>query len=77
MKYFMKYDKSIKMGDLIRVRKSVVGDYEIGIVLEVILDTTYEFVKRYHVKYFSFEKNKEDTQWANHIEVLSKSNEDG
>ena len=73
----MKYDESMKVGDLIRVRKSVVGDYELGIILDVKLDTTSGFAQRYHVKYFSFETNKEDTQWANHVEVLSKSHEGG
>ena len=73
---YMSYDKNIKRGDYVRVRRSVVGEWETGIDLEVTLDTNYESIERYHVKYYSFLKNKEDVQWANHVEVLS-SHESG
>ena len=61
----------MKKGDLVRIRKSAIGDYEIGIVLEIRKDTTYEDIERYHVRYWSLDNNKYDTQWANHVEVIS------
>ncbi len=70
----MKYDENMKKGDLVRVCKSAVrGDYDFGIVLEIRRDTTYEDVERYHVKYWSFNNSKYDSQWANHVEVISST----
>ena len=70
----MNWDKSMKVGDLVKVTRSAVrGDYEEGIVLEIKKDTTYENVERYYVKYYSFKKGREETQWANHVEVVSRA----
>jgi len=69
----MNYDENMKKGDLVRIRKSAIGDYEIGIVLEIRKDTTYEDIERYHVRYWSLDNNKYDTQWANHVEVISST----
>jgi hypothetical protein len=70
------YDKLIKVGDLVSVRRSLVGDLDRGIVLDIYLDTTYDNIKRYHVKYFSLISGKEQVQWANHVEVISKAHEE-
>ena len=67
----MKFDRNMKKGDLVRVRKSLVEAPELGIILKIWLDTTYEDIKRYHVKYFSISSGRNETQWANHVEVVS------
>ena len=72
----MKFDRKMKKGDLVRVRKSLVEAAELGIILKIWLDTTYEDIKRYHVKYFSFSSGRHETQWANHVEVVSSCEEE-
>ena len=68
----MKFDKTMKRGDLVKVRKGIVSEPELGIVLKIWMDTTYEDIERYHVKYFSFRSGRHEVQWANHVEVISR-----
>ncbi len=67
----MKFDRNMKKGDLVRVRRSLVEEPELGIILKIWMDTTYEDIERYHVKYFSFKSGRNEVQWANHVEVVS------
>ena len=73
----MKYDENMKVGDLVKVRRSI-QLYQTGILLNITLDKTYmnnkikaKNVERYFVHYFCAETGKEECQWANHVEVIS------
>ena len=74
----MKYDENMKVGDLVKVRRSIREKPQTGIVLNITLDKTYmnnkikaKNVERYHVHYFCAETGKKECQWANHVEVIS------
>ena len=74
----MKYDENMKVGDLVKVRRSIREKPQTGIVLNITLDKTYmnnkikaKNVERYFVHYFCAETGKEECQWANHVEVIS------
>ena len=67
----MDYDENMKVGDFVKVRRGASRTDDYGIVLSITQDKTYKDIERYHVHYFSSEKGKRDSQWANHIEVIS------
>ena len=67
----MDYDENMKVGDLVKVRRGASRGPDHGIVLNITRDRTYKDIERYHVHYFSSEKGRKETQWANHIEVIS------
>tara|TARA_R110000851_G_scaffold236991_7_gene389794 strand:- start:9774 stop:9986 length:213 start_codon:yes stop_codon:yes gene_type:complete len=70
----MNYDKDMKVGDLVKVTlSSVRGEYDNGIVLGIIKDNTYKDIDRYYVQYYSFGKACHQSQWANHVKVVSKA----
>ena len=59
------------MGDIVKARHSVSRKHDrIGVLLEIIKDTTYPDVDRYFGRYVDIKTGKPVTQWMNHIEVL-------